>query len=171
MGSRRLGGLPWLFAILVLVVSACFNSDSPPGLPISVGLEPLDGFDSATLIVDGVAAYPVMVAATPEQRNQGLMRVADLGAWAGMAFVFDEPTETGFWMKDTLLPLTIFWVGAGGVIVSSADMEPCAPGTECINYEPGTPYLWALEIEAGTAEELGISPTTLLLLTSDVAGS
>lgn len=153
-----------LLVVVALVVSACADSVSPAGPPITVGLEPLDGFDSATLIVDGVAEYPVMLAATPEQRNQGLMSVTDLGGWAGMAFVFEEPTESGFWMKDTLLPLTIFWVGTGGIIVGSADMEPCAPGTECAQYAPGAVYLWALEIEAGTADELGISPTSTLLL-------
>jgi len=171
MGRSPLRALVWLFVVLALVVSACADSDSPLDPVTAVGLEPLDGFGSATLVVGGASEFPVMLAETSEQRSRGLMAVTDLGGWAGMAFVFDEPTETGFWMKDTLLPLTIFWVGAGGVIVSSADMEPCAPGTECINYAPGTPYLWALEIEAGTAEELGISPTTLLLLTSDVAGS
>lgn len=170
MGSRRLAGLSWLFAILVLVVSACANSDSPPDPVAAVGLEPLDGFGSATLVVGGASEYPVMLAETSEQRSRGLMAVTDLGGWAGMAFVFEEPTETGFWMKDTLLPLTIFWVGSGGAIVGSAEMEPCAPGTECVGYAPGVAYLWALEIEAGTAEKWGISPTVTLSLKADVTG-
>jgi len=171
MVRRPRGRVLWLLVAIVVVVSACAES-APSRTPVAVvGLEPLAGFESATLIVDGVDEYPVMLAATREQRSQGLMGVTDLGGWAGMAFVFDEPTDAGFWMKDTLIPLTIFWVGSGGRIVGSADMVPCEPGTDCIGYEPGSSYLWALEIRAGTAEELGISLDSTLFLTFDEVAS
>jgi len=171
MDRRNRGTVLWLLVAVVLVFAACSETVSSPTPVAVVGLEPLDGFDSATLIVDGVERFPVMLASDSEQRRQGLMGVTDLGGWAGMAFVFDEPTNSGFWMKDTLMPLTIYWVGVGGAIVGSADMEPCAPGTECVSYAPGAVYLWALEIEADTADEFGISPSSTLLLTADSASS
>lgn len=50
---------------------------------------------------------PALVADTRELRATGLMGRSDLPDDAGMVFVFEEESQGAFWMKDTLVPLTI----------------------------------------------------------------
>ena len=57
-----------------------------------------------------------------------------------MAFVWDEPTQGAFWMKDTLIPLSVAFWDEDGRIVGIVDMEPCA--TEpCPTYASPAPYV------------------------------
>jgi uncharacterized membrane protein (UPF0127 family) len=64
------------------------------------------------------------VAATVEQRMQGLMFRKKLGANDGMVFVFDEPGYHAMWMKNTPLPLSVAFVDGEGRILNILDMEP-----------------------------------------------
>lgn len=66
----------------------------------------------------------VEVAATVEQRMQGLMFRTKLGADDGMLFVFDEPAYHAMWMKNTPLPLSVAFVDGEGRILNILDMEP-----------------------------------------------
>ena len=54
------------------------------------------------------------LADTADLRRRGLMGVTDLGEADGMVFRYPSPTSTGFWMKDTLLPLSVAFYSAGG---------------------------------------------------------
>ena len=112
-----------------------------PG-PFAPGRTPIPGFGEVEVrIVDGPDGEPlvlcVLLAETPEQRARGLMEVADpdLGGYDGMLFTFDEDQEGGFYMKDTVLPLSIAYLGADGTTVDALDMEPCPAGN------PGLPHL------------------------------
>ncbi|NOX29532.1 MAG: DUF192 domain-containing protein [Actinobacteria bacterium] len=125
-------------------------------------LEPFPGFGTGT-VIGANAPVPVLVAETSDQRSQGLMHVADLEGWVGMWFEFPEPTSGSFWMKDTLLPLSIAWVDADRIVVAMADMEPCR-SEDCPSYFPGVDYVSALEVEQGQLDELGISLGTVLTL-------
>jgi uncharacterized protein len=73
-----------------------------------------------------VASHPlkVEVAVTEEQRNQGLMFRKQLGRDDGMLFIFDDPGYYAMWMKNTLIPLSVAFVDANGVILNVLDMEP-----------------------------------------------
>jgi uncharacterized membrane protein (UPF0127 family) len=73
-----------------------------------------------------VASHPlkVEVALTEEQRNQGLMFRKSLGHDDGMLFIFDDPGYYAMWMKNTLIPLSVAFVDADGVILNILDMEP-----------------------------------------------
>jgi uncharacterized membrane protein (UPF0127 family) len=66
----------------------------------------------------------------------------------GMAFVFDDPVTTTFWMKDTLIPLSVAFVGEDGRVVSIADMEPCE-ADPCPTYAATGPYTLAVEANLG----------------------
>ena len=108
----------------------------------------------------GVAVVPagpisVLVADDVDLQRRGLMGVEDLAGWDGMWFAFDEDRDGGFWMKDTILPLSIAWIDSSGAVVAIADMEPC-PEEPCITYQPGAIYRFALEVEQGRLDELGI---------------
>jgi uncharacterized membrane protein (UPF0127 family) len=65
----------------------------------------------------------------------------------GMLFVFPEDTRGGFWMKNTLVPLTIVFFNADGKRVRKLSMTPCRQES-CPIYSPGRGYRFALELRA-----------------------
>ena len=88
------------------------------------------------------------VAQTPDEREQGLMGRRSLPADQGMVFIFFERTRSGFWMKNTLIPLSIAFFNKDGEILRILDMEPCHKDP-CKIYDPGVGYWGALEVNEG----------------------
>jgi len=70
------------------------------------------------------AALTLQIAKTEEQRELGLMSVTKLPRHTGMVFVFDRDSEVEFWMKNTLIPLDMIWVSAGGIVRTVAQDVP-----------------------------------------------
>jgi uncharacterized membrane protein (UPF0127 family) len=70
----------------------------------------------------------------------------------GMLFIFPQPQPRNFWMKDTLIPLSIAFVSANGVINEIMDMEPL----DTRGVQGSFPSLYALEVNQGRFAELGI---------------
>src|SRR4029077_10736312 len=104
----------------------------------------------------GTASAPhlqVEIANTVDLREVGLMNRSALGADAGMLFVFPSDTSAAFWMKDTLIPLSIAFVKADGTIVHIEDMQP---QTETNHYST-EPYRYAIEANVGWFAAQGIS--------------
>jgi uncharacterized membrane protein (UPF0127 family) len=103
----------------------------------------------------GSASTPrlqVEIANTPNERKVGLMNRSTLGADAGMLFVFPSDTNDWFWMKNTLIPLTIAFVKADGTIVHIEDMQP---QTETNHYST-EPYRYAIEANQGWFAARGV---------------
>ena len=156
-----------LSAVLVVVLIAC-SQDDPVSQDAGVGtgdpatadasptvdadaLRPSEGFEvSEVVFTDGDQRIPmpVLVADDRSLRATGLMHRTELPEDAGMLFVFDEPTSGAFWMKNTLLPLSIAFVGADGRIQQVLDMEPCT-ADPCPLYPPDGTYLRAVEANQG----------------------
>jgi uncharacterized membrane protein (UPF0127 family) len=112
----------------------------------------------ARLRLDGVAVRPEL-ALTSERRARGLMNRRKVPA-DGMLFVFRQSTSGGFWMKNTLVPLTIVFFDASGKRVRRMSMVPCREDP-CAIYDPGRRYRFALELRAGDrrpARKLGPLP-------------
>ena len=124
---------------------ACTESD-PPAPDDAVG----------AITFEGGATLDVRFADEPDERRYGLMGVASLPPDEGMAFDFgDIPQTGGFWMKNTLIPLSIAFVDDRRRIVTILEMEPCE--TEpCPTYTSDEPYVWAIEANAGWFERQGI---------------
>ncbi len=167
---RGLGpaGLVGPFVAAVLLLAGCASGAASSSLGASVAstevvlVAPV-GFDAVTVIVtmpDGTTReWCVWSAVDAAQRSQGLMGVTDpeLGGRPAMVFDFPSDTSGGFWMKDTLLPLSIAWIDAAGAVVSTADMDPCPPDTPvCPSYPPGGPYRLAVEVPQGRLADLGL---------------
>ena len=73
-----------------------------------------------------------------------------------MAFLWEEPVVSSFWMKDTLIPLSIaFWDDAGRII-SILDMDTCTEDP-CPSYGPDEPFVGAVEVDRGTLGERGVT--------------
>jgi uncharacterized protein len=95
-----------------------------------------------------VVSVEVEIADTDAARQKGLMGRTELGADAGMVFLFDAPSTGGFWMKDTLIPLDIAFWTRGGQITDILHMKPCR-NDPCRLYVPTRPYVGALETNGG----------------------
>jgi uncharacterized protein len=108
-------------------------------------------------------AVEVEVADSPEERARGLMNRESLREDAGMIFLFPEGNSGGFWMKDTLIPLSIAFAGADGRILRILDMEPCE-ADPCPVYDPGVSYHSALEVNQGAFAEWGVEEGDRLTL-------
>lgn len=116
--------------------------------------------DPATVTVGQAAPLTVEVADSPAERATGLSGRESLPDGTGMAFVFESPTRVQFWMKDTLVPLSIAWVQDGRV-VDVAEMQPCPPGGDCPLYEPRDPeatFDLAVEAPGGFFTGAGVQP-------------
>jgi uncharacterized protein len=142
---------------------------APPTSPSPPRVQP-EGFDLAPVeitLADGeVCALCLWVAATPAQRQRGLMGVTDLGPADGMVFVYDGPASGRFWMRGTPMPLSIAFFAADGSFVSAVDMDPCltGPSEDCRRYSAAGPYVSAVEVPQGQLAELGIGPGSRLAL-------
>ena len=96
----------------------------------------------------------VEVAADPDTRQQGLMDRKTLREDRGMLFVFEKESRLSFWMKNTLVPLSIAFIAADGTIRQIEDMEP-------LSLDPvvsSRSVLYALEANRGWFERRGIGP-------------
>ena len=116
-------------------------------------------FEPATAIIEtdeGPVLVNVEVADTEEERARGLMHRESLDEDAGMLFIFFEPTSSGFWMKNTKIPLSIAFFDMDGRILRILDMEPCKK-EPCRIYSPGVEYLGALEVNQGAFQDWGVS--------------
>ena len=112
----------------------------------------------ATAIIEGdkgPVLVNVEVAETSEERQKGLMFRESLPADSGMVFIFFGGSEGGFWMKNTLIPLSIAFFDQDGEIVRILDMEPCTR-EPCRIYDPEVSYYGALEVNSGAFDEWGI---------------
>lgn len=85
------------------------------------------------------------VALTPDQRQIGLMYRSEMPQHEGMLFVFEEPAQQCFWMKNTLLPLTAAFVADDGSIVNLVDMKPQTTDSHCST----KPVRFVLEMNQG----------------------
>lgn len=103
----------------------------------------------------GGEPWTVAVADDAVERALGLKGVTDLGDVDGMLFVHPEDSGSGFWMKDTLIPLDIAFFSSEGELIDLLQMEPCR-ADPCPGYRPGGPYRYALEAERGRFGEMGV---------------
>jgi len=101
-----------------------------------------------TIRVDGIPVR-VEVADRPEKRRQGLMFREALPSDEGMLFVFEREEHLSFWMKNTVIPLSIAFISGDGEIVDIQDMEPLDDRT---SHRSARPALYALEMNRGWFE-------------------
>ena len=93
----------------------------------------------------GIHLIRAEIAADNDTRMRGLMFRKLLPANQGMLFVFDETNLHCMWMKNTLIPLSVAFIAADGVIVNIADMKPHDETTHCAV----RPVPYALEMDRG----------------------
>lgn len=102
----------------------------------------------------GIHRIEAQVAATPEQRQIGLMWRKDMPQNEGMLFVFEQAGVQCFWMMNTLLPLTAAFIADDGTIVNMADMKPQTTNSHCSS----KPVRFVLEMNQGWFKKKGSLP-------------
>ena len=122
-----------------LVCSAAMAQDVPQQLP-------------AIRLSTGMHVLQVQVAQTPEQQATGLMFRKTMGTNDGMLFIFDEPRQQCFWMKNTLLPLSVAFIADDGSVVNLDNMKPQTLDSHCST----KPVRFVLEMNVGWFDKRGI---------------
>ena len=98
-----------------------------------------------------------------QEREKGLMRRSHLPENSGMMFVFEEPKTYCFWMKNTLIPLSVGFIDTQGRLVQIAHMQPRSLQHHCAKQ----PILYALEVNQGWFERNNVKVQTKVLQPSN----
>ncbi len=112
----------------------------------------------------GSDEFTVEVARTDAQHERGLMHRRSLGSREGMLFVFEADQRLSFWMKDTLVPLSIAFLSSEGRILQIEDMEPLSQ--KSIRSRLSARY--ALELPRGAFAEVGAAEGDTVVLPEEV---
>ena len=142
----------YIFIILFLILAALALQSFLP--KESRSGESLKKDDFTVLLNNGEKVSLVLeIADTLEKRNIGLMNRKDLeDGLDGMIFVFSDDVQSGFWMKDTYIPLSIAFINKEGIIQEIMRMEPLLVEDETgspLLYFPKDTYRFALEVKQG----------------------
>ena len=133
---------PILAAAFALTLAApAAAQDGPQKLP-------------STRLTAGFHLINAEVASTQEQRAIGLMHRPTMPANDGMLFVFERPGQQCFWMKNTLLPLSIAFLDDDGTVVNIEEMKPQSLDSHC----SAKPVRFALEMNQGWFSKRAIKP-------------
>jgi hypothetical protein len=96
-------------------------------LPAAAQTAPVGDLTTTTLHI-GKADLKTEIAATPAEEERGLMFRTSLGDNNGMLFLLQPAPQTAeFWMKNTLIPLSVAFIGKDGTILEIHDMQPGDP--------------------------------------------
>lgn len=140
--------------------SACSSQATAPAPTAAANpaRHPISGLEVIPLTIDqdGKAhAFRVELAQTEEQQQKGLMFRTAMGADEGMLFPSPAPEPRSFWMKNTVIPLDIVFIGPDHLISNiAANAVPYS-----LDPIPSSgPAIAVLELNGGRAAELGIEP-------------
>ncbi len=139
-----------LVALVVAVVPSLVSvaasaQDSPTEFPVI----PLSA---------GIHVIKAEVAATDGERAKGLMFRTELGPNQGMVFLFEQDRVQCMWMKNTLVALSVAFIGPDGKIVNVEDMMPQTEDNHCAK----GPARYALEMNLGWFAKRGIKAGSLI---------
>jgi uncharacterized membrane protein (UPF0127 family) len=113
-------------------------------------VEPVPAPTGADYVVTvGGHRIRVVVAITPAQQQRGLMHRTKLDEDAGMLFVYDTERTLSFWMRDTLIPLSIAFIDGDLVVRDIQDMASLDDKTHHVSKVPA---MYALEVNRGWFE-------------------
>jgi len=144
---RRCDFAAWIVLAIALILAA---------MTVQAQTRPREGFATDTLAIrtgKETSRFSIEIARTPEQQQFGLMFRNKLAADAGMLFIYAQPQRIAMWMKNTLIPLDMIFIGADGRIVNVA--ERAVPQSTAPIYSDGVAVA-VLEVNGGTAARLGI---------------
>lgn len=149
----------------LLCLAACLAACSPqPAAEATPAAEtettarhPVSGLAVVPLTVTsatGTHRFRVEVAATPAEQQKGMMFRTAMGPDEGMIFPNSVPQVRSFWMKNTVIPLDIIYIGPDRRVLNIVSGVPYS--TESL--PSAGPVINVLELVAGRSQQLGIKP-------------
>jgi len=111
--------------------------------------------------------FTVELAETSDKQALGLMFRESMPDDHGMLFLFPRESKRSFWMKNTRIPLDIFYFDENLALVSVSENTPPCRTPRCPNYPSAGPAKYVLELNAGKAAELGVRTGDVLELHLD----
>ncbi|WP_435181915.1 DUF192 domain-containing protein [Halorussus sp. AFM4] len=149
------------------------DGETTPAPPTTTDVERVV---NATFVVpDGEnVTVRLEVADEPQERRSGLMHRESLANNTGMVFVYPDAQQVSFWMKNTLIPLDMIFVGPDGEVlnVQHASPQPNASTSELKTYPSDGKAKYVVELPRGFANRTGVGPGTELVFngTAPTAG-
>ena len=152
--NRHSSRAPALLAVLVALLAAA--GCARQGTDQTAGSAAIISKPNPTLHTEELRIGPTVIKAeiarTEGERERGLMYRSKLPDGTGMLFIFDSDQRLSFWMKNTLLPLSLAYISSDGVIRQIVDLEP--QSLEAIQSERSVRY--ALEAPRGWFDRAGV---------------
>ncbi len=166
-GLRTSTTLLTLLIASLLLVAGCGaeeEGEAPEGAPSATTAAEPETAETATLNIitsrGEKVEVEVEIATNDAERARGLMERTELAENAGMLFVYEEERQLSFWMKNTLIPLSVAYADSQGRIVDIQDMQPL----DETPHPSAEPARYALEVNQGFFEEQGIRVGDRLVL-------
>lgn len=97
----------------------------------------------------------IEIATTLQEKKEGLCCRNSLPERQGMLFVYDQPGDYGFWMKNTRIPLDMYWISAEKKIVHIE--HSVRPDSYPQSFRSPIPAQYILETNAGFAKKHSIT--------------
>lgn len=140
--SRR----PYLIGAFILLSFLVFGA-----------VKPLENDVRASFQTQNTTVH-LEVADTAEERERGLMFREELDENHGMLFVYEEEAPRSFWMKNTLIPLDIIFLGSDKTIINieKAYPEPNTSDSNLERYRSESPAQYVIEVNQNFTERKGI---------------
>ena len=140
-------------AVLSLVLGLGLLGAGPTATPPAAAQGQAQPVLPMVTLQAGIHLVKAELANTPKTREIGLMFRESLAPNHGMLFVFREKAGHCFWMRNTLIPLSIAFLDDDGTIVNIEDMAPRSEDSHC----PKRPVRFALEMEQGWFAKRGLA--------------
>lgn len=149
MGVR---GRDWWMALIALAMPVLGGCAGPTGPWVELGGQ----------------RFLVEIADSDEERARGLMFRDTLARDRGMLFLFERQEPQAFWMRNTRIPLDIFYFDAQRRLVSVAAGVPPCTTARCPSYPSTGPAQYVLELNAGLSRELKTAPGDAITFSPDI---
>lgn len=154
-------GTVCLIASIVLFGFFLFALNSQSNTPSPV---PSQSLASSRACFASGACLELELARSDEERTRGLMLRTSLASDAGMLFLFESEENHSFWMKNTLIPLDIIWLGADSRVIGFEENVPPCTTSLCPLFSINKPSRLVLETNAGFAAKNAVQIGQLVSL-------
>ena len=137
-----------LGAFLLIFAAACARgADAKPQPKLETAVL------TAAKADGGTTTITAELARTEAEKQKGLMFRKTLAGGDGMLFIYTRDERMSFWMKNTVIPLSIAFISRDGRIIDILDMEPLS--TQSVRSSRSVRY--ALEVPRGWFAREGIA--------------
>ena len=149
MGKSRVLLIILALSFVVLLMFLLSKSESPNKINQKVSF-------NLTSACFGEKCFKIQIADSQEEREKGLMFVSNMPEEEGMLFIFENEGVYPFWMKNTLIPLDIIWLGENqSIVFIKKNALPCKE-EPCEIINPGKSAKYVLEINSGIFDKLNL---------------